>query len=132
MLLGAMAFMTNVRTVCRSASWLLPNSVRRILRDRAAVALMSCAATKSASLINAGCAGRFEMTHPTGRFHRCTLLYLSKGHVARIGQLGVGPLPVPHPLTRVLQVLQDRGDRAGVDSVSGDVRGGDGWGCLRH
>jgi hypothetical protein len=31
---------------------------------------MSWAAMKSASLIRAGCAGRVEMTHPSGRFHR--------------------------------------------------------------
>ena len=35
-------------------------------------ALMPCAATKSSSLTSAGCAGRLEMTHPSGRFHRCT------------------------------------------------------------
>ena len=28
----------------------------------------------SASLTSAGCAGRFEITHPSGRFHRCTCL----------------------------------------------------------
>jgi hypothetical protein len=37
-------------------------------------ALMSWAAMKSASLTSAGCAGLAEMTHPSGRFHRCTLL----------------------------------------------------------
>jgi hypothetical protein len=35
-------------------------------------ALMSWAAMKSASLTSAGCAGLREMTHPSGRFHRCT------------------------------------------------------------
>jgi hypothetical protein len=30
---------------------------------------------KSASLTTTRCAGRLEMTHPSGRFHRCTLLY---------------------------------------------------------
>ena len=33
---------------------------------------MPCAATKSSSLTRAGCAGRWEMTQPSGRFHRCT------------------------------------------------------------
>ena len=35
---------------------------------------MSWAAMKSASLTSAGCAGLREITHPSGRFHRCTLL----------------------------------------------------------
>ena len=35
---------------------------------------MAWAATKSSSLTSAGCAGRLEMTQPSGRFHRCTLL----------------------------------------------------------
>ena len=35
-----------------------------------------CAAMKSASLTSAGCAGRLEMTRPSGRFHLCTLLCL--------------------------------------------------------
>jgi hypothetical protein len=35
---------------------------------------VSCAAMKSASLTSAACAGRLEMTQPSGRFHRCTCL----------------------------------------------------------
>ena len=35
---------------------------------------MSWAAMKSASLTSAACAGYFEMTQPSGRFHRCTCL----------------------------------------------------------
>ena len=37
-------------------------------------AVVSCAAMKSASLTSAACAGCFEMTQPSGRFHRCTCL----------------------------------------------------------
>ena len=40
-------------------------------------ALASWAAMKSASLTIAGWAGRLEMTHPAGRFHRCTGLWPS-------------------------------------------------------
>jgi hypothetical protein len=35
-------------------------------------ALICWTVMKSASLTSAGCAGRREMTHPSGRFHRCT------------------------------------------------------------
>jgi hypothetical protein len=35
---------------------------------------MSWAAMKSASLTRAAWAGRLEMTHPSGKFHRCTSL----------------------------------------------------------
>jgi hypothetical protein len=37
---------------------------------------MSWAAMKSDSLTSASCASLLEMTHPSGRFHRCTLLCL--------------------------------------------------------
>jgi len=60
------------------------NPARRYRRSRGAfglapgaglrAALMSWAAMKSASLTSAGCAGLREMTHPSGRFHRCRLL----------------------------------------------------------
>ena len=42
--------------------------------DGPRAALMSWAAMKPASLTSAGVRGPVEMTHPSGRFHRCTLL----------------------------------------------------------
>ena len=73
-------------------------------------AVVSWAAMKSASLTSAACAGCFEMTQPSGRFHRCTCLCPSVG-VRRIDQDRLRRLPVPHLPPRIPGISQDRRHR---------------------
>ena len=72
-------------------------------------AAASWASMKSASLTSAACAGCFEMTQPSGRFHRCTCRCPEPG-VGRVDQDRLGRLPVPHLPARVPRVRQDRRD----------------------
>ncbi|HEY2307788.1 MAG TPA: hypothetical protein VGI05_18100 [Streptosporangiaceae bacterium] len=52
----------------------MPRAAGAIAGAGPRAALMSWATMKSASLTSAGCAGRSETSHPSGRFHRCTLM----------------------------------------------------------
>ena len=85
-------------------------------------ALMSWAAMKSASLTSAGWAGLREMTHPSGRFHRCTLLCprLTSAGSARSRSVRCRL----HLAARLPRVGQDRRDRAQRPSRARAVRAG--------
>jgi hypothetical protein len=76
---------------------------------------------KSASQTSAGCAGLLEMTHPSGRFHRCTLLCPRAG-IGRVGEVLVGALPVPHLPSGVARIPQDRCHRAQRPRRTGAMR----------
>jgi hypothetical protein len=60
------------------------------------------------------------MTHPSGRFHRCTCVCPAR--VGRVGELGVGALPVPDLAAGVPGVAQDRRHRTQGPGGPGAVR----------